>query len=186
MADLLVELVTTVSEAHDHRSIVPAFFTLIGAGLGFALGRLKDWLDDRKLRKTFLRAVRVELSVARGHLDGTLKDATGARTQLNMGVPVALHLATAFQTGIYAHQIGKLKDVFDPLVIECIQFYDKLANLERLKTRLTTVSFELATGVSTETGQGTAIHYRDTLDEIIKRINQLLPAADSLINKLPK
>jgi hypothetical protein len=31
-----------------------------------------------------------------------------------------------------------------------------------------------------------ADHYRDTLDEIIKRINQLLPEADTLIRKLPE
>jgi hypothetical protein len=169
----------------DHIA-VPALFTTLGASLGFVLGRLNDWFDNRKSKATFLKAIRVELGVVRQHLQGTLQDANGAKIQLQAGIPIALHLATAFQTGVYSNQIGKFNDVFDPLVIECIQLHDKLANLEKLKARLTTVSFGLATGVSNQTGQGTAIHYRDTLDEIIKRINQLLPAADSLINKLPK
>jgi len=124
---------------------VPILFTFVGALLGFVSGRLKDWFDDRKTKNTFLKAIRIELSVARRHLEGTLKDASETRGQLNTRAPRALHLVTAFQTGIYSSQIGKLKNVFDPLVIEVIQFYDKLTNLERVKSRLTVVSFELAT-----------------------------------------
>jgi hypothetical protein len=166
------------------RIVVPISFTLIGALLGFASGRLKDWLDDRKAKKIFLRAVRVELSALRDHMDGTLKDATQARDELNKGIPVALHLSTVFQTGIYSSQVGKLRDIFDSLVIEVIQFYDKLANLERVKSRVTEVSFELATNAAGDS-EATAVHYRDTLDEVIKRIGKLLPEADELIRKLP-
>jgi hypothetical protein len=98
-----------------------------------------------------------------------------------------LHLATVFQTGIYSSQIGKLKSVFDPLVIEIIQFYDRLSNLERIKSRLTVVSFQLTTGVKEDAQrEATAEHYRNTLDEVIKRINLLLLAADALIRKLPE
>jgi len=166
------------------RIVVPISFTLIGALLGFASGRLKDWLDDRKAKKIFLRAVRVEMSALRDHMDGTLKDATQARDELNKGIPVALHLSTVFQTGIYSSQVGKLRDIFDLLVIEVIQFYDKLANLERVKSRVTEVSFELATNAAGDS-EATAVHYRDTLDEVIKRIGKLLPEADELIRKLP-
>jgi hypothetical protein len=165
----------------------PILFTSFGAALGLVLGRLKDWLDDRKSKKVFLKAIRVELSVARGHLEGTLKDATEARDKLHQQEYVALHLATVFQTGIYSSQIGKLKDVFDPLVIEIIQFYDRLSNLERIKSRLTVVSFDLTTGVKDDADrEGTAEHYRNTLDEVIKRIDLLLPAADALVSGLPE
>ena len=50
------------------RVAVPISFTLFGALLGLMLGRLKDWLDDRKAKRTFLKATRVELSVVREHL----------------------------------------------------------------------------------------------------------------------
>jgi hypothetical protein len=118
-------------------------FTSFGTILGFTFGRLKDWLDDRRAKKVFLRAIRVELSVVRGHLEGTLKDATEARDKLGKEEQVALHLAAVFQTGIYSSQVGKLKNVFDSLVIEIIQFYDRLSNLEKIKARLTAISFEL-------------------------------------------
>ncbi len=166
------------------RIVVPVSFTLFGALLGFISGRLKDRLDDRKAKKVFLKAIRVELSALHEHLDGTLRDAVKAREELKKGISVALHLGTFFQTGIYASQVGKLRDVFDSLVIEVIQFYDKLANLERVKSRLTVVSFELATNVAGDSG-ASALHYRDTLDEVINRIEKLLPEADALIRKLP-
>jgi hypothetical protein len=162
---------------------VPILFVVVGAALGFGFGRLKDWLDNRKRKKIFLRAVRVELSVARRHLEGTLTDATDTRAKLDNGVPLALHLATTFQTGIYSSQIGRLNDVFDPLVIEVVQFYDSLMNLEKVKSRLTEVSFDLTTGAARKE-DATAVHYRNTLDEVIRRINQLLPAVDALIRKL--
>jgi hypothetical protein len=166
----------------------PMLFTLFGAILGFSLGRVKDWLDDRKARKVFLNAIRVELSVIQGHLEGTLKDATEVRDKLGTQEQVALHLVTVFQIGIYSSQVGKLKNVLDPLVIEIIQFYDRLSNLERIKSRLTEVSFELTTVPKGNGDEKAAIaaHYRTTLDELIKRINQLLPVADALIRKLPK
>jgi hypothetical protein len=45
----------------------------------------------------------------------------------------------------------------------------------------------LATGIKDAANiNGISDHYRDTLDEIIKRINQLLPEADALIRKLPE
>jgi len=165
---------------------VPIVFVILGAALGFSFGRLKDWLDNRKRKNVFLRAIRVELLVIRRHLEGTLKDATEARGKLDQGTPEALHLATNFQTGIYSSQVGKLNDVFDPLVIEVVQFYDSLMNLEKIKSRLTVVSFDLTTG-TTEADKiiAMAVHYRSTLDEVIRRINQLLPTSDDLIRKLP-
>ncbi len=172
------------------RIVVPILFTFFGAMLGFIFGCLKDWLDQRKAKKVFLKAVRGELSAARGHLEGTLRDVTEVTDNMEKGVRVALHLATTFQTGIYSSQIGKLKDVSDPLVMSVIRFYDRLSNLERVKSRLTTVSFELATLAGAEQDSAkdlaTAEHYRTTLDEVIKRINQLLSEADSLIPNLPE
>ncbi len=95
----------------DRTIMLPILYTLFGAGLGFAASRLKDWLDERKARKSFLAAVRVELATISEHLDGTLKDATACKEALDKGEQQVLHLATTFQTAIYTSQIGKLKSV---------------------------------------------------------------------------
>jgi hypothetical protein len=80
--------------------------------------------------------------------------------------------------------------VSDPLVLEIIRFYDQLSNLERVKSHTAARSFELTALTRSmediEREQPIAVDYASSLDEVIKRINQLLPAADSLITKLPQ
>src|SRR5260370_10241140 len=101
----------------DRTIMLPILYTLFGACLGFAASRLKDWLDERKARKSFLAAVRRELATISEHLKGTLKNATECNEGLDKGQHQVLHLATTFQTAIYTSQIGKLKSVSDPLLI---------------------------------------------------------------------
>ncbi len=120
----------------DHVA-TPAILVLFGAVVGFGSGRINDWRNAQKVKKAFLRAIRVELSTLRQHLAGTVKDATEARDLLQKGERRTLHLATAFQTGVYTCQLGKLRDVFDPIVLEVISFYDQLSNLERVKNHIT-------------------------------------------------
>jgi hypothetical protein len=171
------------------RVVMPAFLLVVGAALGFGAGRINDRWNARKMKKAFLKAIRVELATLRDHLSGTLEDATEARDALQKGIRKALHLATSFQTGVYTCQVGKLRDVFDPLVLEVIRFYDQLSNLERVKNHIYKRSFDLA--ASTESSadkkeQSLARDYLSSLNEAIKRINTLLPISEALINKLPQ
>ena len=50
------------------------------------------------------------------------------------------------------------------------------------------VSFELTTGAKgdADAEMAMAAHYRTTLDEVIKRLNQLLPEVEALIRRLPE
>ena len=128
---------------------LPIVYTAFGACLGFVFARFQGWLEKRAARKSFLLAVRVELATMNDHLKGTLKDATEYKERFDKGDRSLLYLATAFQRGIYDTQINKLKSVTDPLVIEVVQIYDKLPNLERVKSHVFSVSFEL-TGLPPE------------------------------------
>lgn len=123
-----------------------------------------------------------------GHLKGTLKDAEDNKATLKSGAPEAFHMLPVFQTGIYSSQVGKTKDLRDSRIREIIRFYDRLSNLERVKSRMTTLSFELATLVGGETEKKNVLgaEYSSTLDEVIRRINLLIPEAENLIEKLPK
>lgn len=174
----------------DHVA-TPAFLLFVGAALGFGVGRINDWRNARKVKKAFLRAIRVELSTLRQHLAGTLKDATEARDDLlQKGIRKALYLSTSFQTGVYNCQLGKLRDVFDPLVLEVIRFYDQLSNLERVKDHISRRSFELAvlTGSNSdkEKEQPLAQDYVSSLEEAIRRINTLLLESEGLTGRLPQ
>lgn len=160
-------------------------YAFFGACLGFAFARLTNWLDERKARNRFFEAVHAELATLNDHLKGTLKDATEAKEQFDRGDQRLLYLATTFQRGVYDSQISKLKTVAEPLVIEVVQFYDKLSNLERVKSHLTSVAFEL-TGLQGDDERAVqlAAKYDSALKEIIKRINELLPIISGLIAKL--
>jgi len=172
----------------DHIAM-PTFFVLVGSVIGFVAGRLKDYFDAKVVKQGFLRAIRVELTTLRKHLEGTLKDSTEVRDLLQKGVRKVLHLATTFQIGVYTSQLGKLRDVSDSLILEIICFYDQLSNLERVKNHTAARSFELTTltksKMDVEREQSIALDYASSLEEVINRINQLLPAADSLLSKLP-
>ena len=170
----------------DHVA-VPVIFLV----LGFVAGQIKDYFDSRRIKDAFLRSIRVELLTLHNHLEGTLKDVTEVRDNLSQsGVRKALHLSTTFQTGVYTSQLGRLRDVSDSLVLEIISFYDQLSNLERVKAHVTARSFELAvlTGSNEdiERENPIACDYASSLEEVLRKINQLIPATTSLISKLPE
>jgi hypothetical protein len=173
------------------RVATPAILVLFGAGVGFGSGRINDWCNARKAKKAFLKAIHFELTTLRQHLAGTLKDATEARDDLlQKGIRKALYLATSFQTGVYTCQVGKLRHVFDPLVLEVIRFYDQISNLERVKSHISRRAFELTvlteSKVDKEKEQPLAQDYISSLNEAIKRINALLLQSEDLINRLPQ
>lgn len=173
----------------DHVAM-PASFVFLGAAIGFVAGRLNDWLNARIVKGGFLKAIRVELLILRNHLEGTLKDANEVIDLKKKGIPKVLHFAPVFQTGVYTCQVGKLRDISNPLVLEIIRFYDQLSNLERVKNHTAARAFEL-TGLTTSKedslkGQFVSSDYFSSLEEVIRRINQLLSAANGLINKLPQ
>jgi hypothetical protein len=167
---------------------LPALYTTFGACLGFILARLQSWLEKRETRKSFLKGVRAELTTIHEHLKGTLKNATEYKELFDKGARSLLYLPTEFQRGIFDSQVGKLKTVADPLVIEIIQFYDKVSNLEKVKAHFTSVAFDL-TGLPTEPKENDqtaplVAKYYSALNEIIKRINELLPIVSGLLAKL--
>jgi len=170
----------------DH-FLIPAFFTFFGASMGFGFARLKESLDDRKAKKAFLKAIRIEMSTVRDYLKGTLRDATEYKESLETGHRKVLYLVSTFPTAVYASQIGRLKDVSDPLIIEVLEFYSNLSNLERIKSHLTSASFDLTKLTEQEAHREGPLAglYGSSLSEVIRRTTELLAAAERVIAKLP-
>jgi hypothetical protein len=163
---------------------------LLGAVVGFVAGQIKDWRDARRAKKSFLKAIRIELTTLRKHLEGTLKDVTEVLDGLRQkGTRKALHLSPKFQIGVYTSQLARLRDVSDSVILEIIRFYDQLTNLEIVKAHVTARSFELSalTGSSDDIERESPIagDYVFSMEEVTRRIKQLIPAADELIKKLP-
>ncbi len=169
------------------RFAVPVFFTFFGVLLGFAFGRLKDWLDEHKAKESFLRSVRVELLTIRDHLQGTLKNATENIESLKKGNRNVVYLVTSFHTSVYTSQLSKLRDLSDPRVFEIARFYDDLSNLEKIKSHHSSASFDLTRLTEQDTPkEGPLVGlYTSALNEIVRRIEGLLPAANTRIAILP-
>lgn len=137
-----------------------------------------------------MEAIRIELSTLRKHLEGTVKDVTEVLDDFRQrGTRKALHLSPKFEIGVYTSQLARLRDVSDPVILQIIRFYDQLSNLEIVKARVASHSYELSaltrSSEDIEREAPIASDYVGSLEEVIRRINQLIPAADELIKKLP-
>lgn len=169
----------------------PAFFVVLGTVLGFATGQMKDYVDSRRVKRAFLKAISIELSTLRMHLEGTLNEVTKVLDDFKQkGIRKALHLSPKFQTGVYTSQLARLRDVSDSFILEIIRFYDQLSNLEIAKAHATARSFELSVLTGSNEGiereNAIADDYVSSLEEVSRRIKQLIPVANGLIKKLPK
>ena len=50
---------------------IPAFFTSLGAALGFFFGEIKEWLQSCRSKKAFLTAIAVEVAALKTALEET-------------------------------------------------------------------------------------------------------------------
>jgi hypothetical protein len=121
--------------------VVPVFFTLFGAALGYIATVVSDERKARRDKQAFLRAVGMELDALSDQLDGSFHEVKGSieRIQGGIGGP---QFAWALRTSVFTSQIGNLRDVDDPLMVKVIHFYSDLGTLHRI--------FESVNGLSSE------------------------------------
>ena len=110
--------------------MVPAFFVVIGSALGIIASQLRDDRKARRAKRSFIRAIGMELDALGKQLDASLGEVTGSVERLKTGR--APHFAYAPRTSVYTSQVGKLRDVDDELMIEIIHFYSDLGTLQRI------------------------------------------------------
>jgi hypothetical protein len=54
------------------RLVIPVIFALVGAGIGFGVGQITAWLERRRTKRSFLRAIRLELMGLQEQLQASL------------------------------------------------------------------------------------------------------------------
>jgi hypothetical protein len=108
--------------------VIPVFFTILGAGLGFIVSEIKDDRRAKRAKSSFLRAVGMELDALATQLNASLREVRGSAERVATGNN-GPKFAGVNRTGVFTSQVGKLRDVDDPLVIEVIHFYSDLGNL---------------------------------------------------------
>jgi hypothetical protein len=110
---------------------IPALFTFLGAVIGFLSSQLRDSWEARRNKKTFARAIGMELDALGTQLDDTLNEVrdSAARVDARGTGP---QFAYSFRTAVFTSQLGKLRDVDDPLMIRIVHFYSDLGTLQHI------------------------------------------------------
>ncbi len=159
-----------------------AAFTLVGAGIGFAADRFKDWLDARAAKHAFLKAIRLELVALREQLEASLTEVDAGRSRFAANKVSPPQFAATFRTTVFSTQLGKLSDLSDPLIMALIKFYSDIPMLERiieLLNRKSGEAFKATTGVQQTTViveiLSMAQILREQLSGFLRQIDRLLP-----------
>jgi hypothetical protein len=108
--------------------VIPILFTLFGAAFGFFASQLRDDRNARRAKASFLRAIGMELDALRIQLDASLQE---VNERVDRGGSVTPRFAGVLRTSVFASQLGKLRDIADPLLIEVVHFYSDLGTLQQ-------------------------------------------------------
>jgi hypothetical protein len=164
--------------------VAPAFFILLGAVVGFLSSQLSDYWKAKRAKKSFARAIGMELDALNTQLVETLRQTTVWKEKVrSMAAPA---LALRLRTSVFSSQIGKLSDVADPLMIEVIHFYSDLGTLEQVFEEVNRRGDEY-NHASVPSGERDAVRLRLTaaLSELEKYISAFSEELKKLRAKLP-
>jgi hypothetical protein len=112
--------------------MVPAFFTVIGSALGFMAGQLRDGWKARHAKQSFLQAIGMELDALSVQLSGSLGVVKKTFEEVSSGNRTNSTFAMKWRTIVFTSQLGKLRDLGDPLLIEIVHFYSDLGMLDEI------------------------------------------------------
>ncbi len=126
------------------RLVIPVIFALLGAGIGFGVGQITAWLERRRTKRTFLRAIRLELMGLQEQLEASLAEVEGSKERLQRNVAAPPHLVGTLRNTVFTSQLGRVSDLSDPLVIEIIKLYSDLPLLLQIIGALNQHTMELS------------------------------------------
>lgn len=124
-----VQLQTSNPEPWWVTSIVlPSVFLLLGALIGFAGTWVRDQLEARRARRAFLRAIRRELASLEGQIEQAIAELEDSMRKME-GSRHVPQFTLGFRTTVYTSQLGKLRDIADPLLLEIVEVYSDISSL---------------------------------------------------------
>ncbi len=175
--------------------LFPALFVILGAVLGALLtyftSRLSDDRKANRAKESFLRAIGMELDELSDQLDASLQEVMGSTARVERG-GTGPQFAAALRTSVFTSQIGKLRDVDDPLAVEVIHFYSDLGTLQQIFESVNEQAVELNRAprvVAIEAMQFRAAltsQLKSTLSVLEEQISSFGTRLNRLRAKLPK
>ena len=111
---------------------IPTFFTLFGAAIAYVATVVRDDREARRDKQAFLRAIGMEMDALGDQLDASLLEIKDSTDRVKGGGATGPQFAWALRTTVFTSQIGKLRNVDDPLMIKVIHFYSDLGTLQHI------------------------------------------------------
>jgi hypothetical protein len=112
--------------------VLPAFFTLLGALVSLIVSEWKDYHQAKKRKHAFLRAVGMELDALTDQLNASLKEVDASQVRLR-AFGAGPYLVGVVRNTVFTSQLGKLRDVDDPVIMEVIKLYSDLGTVEQVR-----------------------------------------------------
>jgi hemoglobin-like flavoprotein len=154
------------------RNLPANLFTFFGAALGFCASEFHDHLQARRSKKAFLQAVGMELDALATQLNlwhyGTMIEQQNVTGNAQTGPT----LQNMFGKAVYTSQVGKLRDLNNPLLLEVAQVYSNLSTLESFIEGVNEISTEF-NRADIRSGQQNRVRPRLT-----KALSELLDQSD--------
>ena len=164
--------------------IIPAFFTVLGAAVGFFFGQVKDWLQARRNKKAFLEAICTELSLIKTELEDAGKAADGFLLRLQVAGH-APQLVPHWGTTVFNTQLGKLGNVADDLTAETIQAYALIGRVDRIVEFVNENSREYTGARAGNEKAEAQDRLKSALMVLGEEIAKTVPKIGTLLKKLP-
>jgi hypothetical protein len=165
---------------------VPAAFTVLGATIGFVLGRINQRLDARKSKNNFLWAIRVELRGLVEHLKLTKKVADEALADFKNGKSEVVNFTDSYELVIFTTQLGKLTDISDERILNAIEIYSDIGGAQNHKNSLSSEGMKIVQLDPGDTTRQTRVEYYFTgLKHLSDIISMMLEKIEKLLPKLP-
>jgi hypothetical protein len=108
-----------------------------------AMGR--EDREAERVKKYFLIAVGMELEALRGQVHSSVEQVAESIKLITNGATIGPSLLVEWRTNVFTLQVGKLRDVADPLLIEVIHFYSEFQVLEQIREAVNELSSQFAT-----------------------------------------
>jgi hypothetical protein len=115
-----------------HDFAIPAFFTLFGAALGFALSEYRDYCRAKRDKVAFINSVATELDALNAQLLSSLLEIQSSTARVKGNGDSAPQFAATMRTLVFTSQLSKLRNIDDPLLLKIVRFYSDLGTLQQI------------------------------------------------------